>query len=239
MLSALSSALPATTDRRWTPAPRHPRAAEGVVEVWRADLAAVGNGLAELLNEDELVRAARIAIDHDRDRWARSRGVLRALLGRYLDRDPRELRFILGRDGKPALRDDVAAAVDLRFNLSHSGTLALYAVSARREVGVDVEVTRRQIDEVAVAARVLGRDQARQLARLDLDPEARTREFLRAWVTHEAAVKCRGTGLATPSQGPPAAELWTAELDVGPQAAAAVAVDAAGPCELCCWEWRV
>jgi hypothetical protein len=33
------------------------------------------------------------------------------------------------------------------------------------------------------------------------------------------------------------ADLWTAELDVGPQAAAAVAV-VGGRCELCCWEWR-
>jgi phosphopantetheinyl transferase len=69
-----------------------------------------------------------------------------------------------------------------------------------------------------------------------LDPEARTREFLRAWVTHEATVKCRGAGLATPSQGSFANELWTAQLDVGPQAAAAVAVDG-GRCELALWEW--
>ena len=110
-------------------------------------------------------------------------------------------------------------------------------MTAGREVGIDLEVARRQIDEVALAARVLGRDQARQLARLDLDPEARTREFLRAWVTHEAAVKCRGTGLATPAQDSPVAEPWMAELDVGSGAAAAVAV-AGGRCELRCWEWR-
>jgi hypothetical protein len=50
------------------------------------------------------------------------------------------------------------------------------------------------------------------------------------------AVKCRGTGLATPSQGSFATELWTAQLDVGPQAAAAVAVDG-GRCELALWRW--
>jgi 4'-phosphopantetheinyl transferase len=210
--------------------------AEGVVHVWRADLAAA-DGLEDLLCSDERERAARIVRERDRLLWARSRGVLRALLGRYLNRDPRTLHFVLGPHGKPALLPEgPAPIVDLRFNLSHSGTLALYAVTAGRDVGIDVETAHRQIDEVAVAARVLGRNQARRLAHLDLDPQARTREFLRAWVAHEAAVKCRGTGLATRSQGSIAAELWTAELDLGPQAVATVAV--AGPCELRCWEWR-
>jgi 4'-phosphopantetheinyl transferase len=234
MHSAMSSAMPATTGRRWTAAPPHPRAAEGAVHVWRANLTAEADGLEDLLNQDERERAARIVRACDRIRWARSRGVLRALLGRYLDRDPRQLAFVLGPQGKPALRAGTEPDADLRFNLSHSGALVLYAVAVGREVGIDVEVARRQVDEVAIAARVLGHDQARRLARLD--PEARTREFLRAWVTHEATVKCRGAGLATPSQGSFANELWTAQLDVGPQAAAAVAVDG-GRCELALWEW--
>ena len=236
MDSAMSSTMPATTDRRWTVAPPHPRAADSVVDIWRADLNAVAEGLEDLLNQDERERAARIVRACDRIRWARSRGVLRALLGRYLDRDPRQLSFVLGPQGKPALRTGTQPDADLRFNLSHSGALALYAVTAGRDVGIDVETARRRFDEVAIAARVLGRDQTRRLTRLERDPQARRREFLRAWVTHEATVKCRGTGLATPSQGSFATELWTAQLDVGPQAAAAVAVEG-GRCELALWEW--
>jgi 4'-phosphopantetheinyl transferase len=236
MLGATRSAMPATTDRPWTSAPSHPRAAEGAVHVWRANLNAVAEGLEDLLNQDELERAARIARACDRIRWARSRGVLRALLGRYLDRDPRQLSFVLHQQGKPALRAGTQPDADLRFNLSHSGALSLYAVAIGREVGIDAEMPRRQVDEVAIAARVLGHDQARRLAHLERDPQARTREFLRAWVTHEATVKCRGTGLATPSRGSFATELWTADLQVGPQAAGAVAVEG-GPGELRCWEW--
>jgi phosphopantetheinyl transferase len=96
----------------------------------------------------------------------------------------------------------------LRFSLSHSGGLALIAVTAGREVGVDIECAR----------------------------ERYTAEFLRAWVAHEAVVKCRGVGLATPPAGPHPDDPWTAELDVGPPAAAAVAV-ADGPCELRCYRW--
>jgi hypothetical protein len=119
----------------------------------------------------------------------RSRGVLRALLGRYLQLDPSTLRFNLGPHGKPALLGGGPA-----FNLSHSGTLAVYALSASAEVGVDVQLDLRQIDEAAIARRFLTAADARALAQLP-PPERRT-EFLRAWVRHEAALKCRGSGFA-------------------------------------------
>lgn len=231
------TAMLATTDCHWTPAPTRPRATQGVVDVWRADLAALGDELEDLLCPQEHERAARIAPERNRVMWARSRGVLRALLACYLDADPRALRFALGPHGKPAL-----AGEGLRFNLSHSGPLMLVAVSAGRNVGVDVERPRKRY----------------------------TTEFLRAWVAHEAAGKCLGTGLTDLgsglTEGPPEGllsggrlrggplpggplqgALWTAELDAGPQAAAAaVAVEygeggqpmEGGQCELRCWEWR-
>ncbi len=155
--------------------------------------------LERLLCDEELARATRILPARKRVLWARSRGVLRALLGRYLDRDPRALRFVLGPHGKPALaREGTDAGEDLRFNLSHSGELALVAVTGGREVGIDLEiadrrVTDRRVDELAIAARMLGRAQAERLA--ELDPRTRERAFLRAWVAHEAVVKCRGLGL--------------------------------------------
>jgi len=228
----------------WAPAPLTARAREGVVDVWRADLAAIGDQLEQLLCKEELERAAQIVHQRDRVLWARSRGVLRALLARYLGSDPRELRFELGPHGKPALLSEgptrpgpgMDLRMDLSFNLSHSGELALYAVSAKRAVGIDVELAhRREVDEVAIAARLLGGDQARRLA--SLDPDARAREFLRLWVAHEATVKCRGGELARSPKDSHATELWTSALDVGPRAAAALAIEG-GRCELRCWQWR-
>jgi 4'-phosphopantetheinyl transferase len=227
----------------WAPAPLTARAREGVVDVWRADLTAIGDQPEQLLCKEELARAAQIVHQRDRVLWARSRGVLRALLARYLGSDPRELSFELGPHGKPALLSKgptrptrPGPGIDLSFNLSHSGEVALYAVSAKRAVGIDVELAhRRKIDELAIAERMLGHAQARRLA--SMEKGKRARELLRAWVVYEAAVKCRGTGLATPRGGSTADDLWTAELDVGPRAAAAVAVER-GPCTLRCWEWR-
>ncbi|HYM67693.1 MAG TPA: 4'-phosphopantetheinyl transferase superfamily protein, partial [Patescibacteria group bacterium] len=127
-----------------------------------------------------------------------------------------------------------AGAPRLRFTLSHSGHLALYAFTTVGEVGVDVEVARRPIDEVALAARAFGPGEAQRLE--PLDPAARRQEFRRAWARHEATLKCRGTGFG----GGPAAHgpaPWIAELDVGANAAAAVAAERA-PEELRCWGWQ-
>ena len=224
--------------RPWAPAPLTARATDGVIDVWRADLAAIGDRPKELLCKEELARASRIVHERDRVLWARSRGVLRALLARYLGSDPRALRFVLGPHGKPALSAGPTRpgpGADLSFNLSHSGELALYAVTARRAVGIDVEMAGRQVDEVAIAARVLGQAQARRLESLDAD--ARAGEFLRLWVAHEAAVKCRGGELARSREDSHATELWTSALDVGPRAAAALAIEGRR-CELRCREWR-
>ena len=141
---------------RWDPGPSHPRLADAAVDVWHADLAAAvarGDGRAAL-SDDERERAARFARPEDGERWAAGRGILRALLAAYTGADSRELRFEAGPHGKPRL----AGEERLRFNLSHSGDVALYAIALEREVGVDVELPRRAVDHVAIARRILGDD---------------------------------------------------------------------------------
>jgi phosphopantetheinyl transferase len=193
------------------------RAREGIIDVWQADLDDVGDDVEGLLCAEEHARARQILGARNRRLWVLSRGLLRALLARYLAADPRELRFAFGPHGKPALRggdtvdafDPLRALADLRFNLSHSGAIALYAITAMHDVGVDVERSR----------------------------ERYTADFLRAWVAREAAVKCRGSSLAGSRLLSPDGGVWTSELDVGPRATAAVA-SAGGPSELRRREWR-
>jgi 4'-phosphopantetheinyl transferase len=197
-----------------------------VVDVWRVDLnRATDDGGTELLCVQERERAARIVDARRRALWVRSRGVLRALLGGYLDTDPRELRFESGPHGKPWLHDRTEEVAepereqDLRFNLSHSGELMLVVVTDGREVGVDIELARERHST----------------------GERLTAEFLRAWTVREATVKCLGAGLrAAPAMGECAPEgMWTAELDVGPGAFAAVAIAGLKECELHRLDWPV
>lgn len=224
----------------WTPGPRYPRLGPNGVDVWRVDLAEVPEDLLELLSDGEHARAERLARPRDRALWARSRGVLRALLGRYLQTDPHELGIAPGDRGKPTLDPETVGTRfaghwgRFGFNLSHSGETALYALSTAGSVGIDVEVARRPTDMVAVAERAFGQAEAARLKRLD--PETREHEFLRAWVRHEAALKCLGTGIGGSASGEPESTPWQAELDMPRRAAAAVALSAP-PRYVRCWEW--
>ncbi len=222
----------ACNGREWAQAPPARRALPGVVDVWRADLAGAAQIYGELLSEDERARVRRFIRTEHGGHWATARGILRAMLAGYLDADPRSLRFELGAHGKPAL---VGAEATLRFNISHARDTALYVIAAGREVGVDVEHEDRRVDAVAVARRIFGVREAERLSALD--PLSQQRQFLRAWVRHEAIVKCLGTGIgAYRSEDSGADAPWVAALEVGPHTVGAVAAAGAPP-ELRCWQW--
>jgi 4'-phosphopantetheinyl transferase len=203
------------------------------LHVWRADLASVPDCLSGILSHSERARAERFPTRSKGQLWARGRGVLRALVGRYLERDPRTLSFAPGPHGKPCLLDEPS----LHFSMSHSGGVAVYGFTKTGPIGVDVELARKPIPTLALAERAFGPLEAERL-RL-LDPGGREQEFLRAWVRWEAELKRCGIGVGAPdeSAGREQPESWIAELEVGPQAAAAVALGAA-PTELRCWELR-
>ncbi len=209
--------------------------AAGAVDVWHVDLDAAGPGERTLLAPDERARAARFVRPQDGERWSAARGILRALLAGYAGADPLALRFAAGPYGKPALRADAPGRHPLRFNLSHTGDLALIAVALDREVGVDVELPRaRGLDEVALARRTLGDAEAERLAALA--PPQRERAFLRAWVRWEAVLKCRGTGIGGADEAPGGPDPWVCDLDLDAPAAAALAVER-GPCEVHARRW--
>jgi 4'-phosphopantetheinyl transferase len=239
--------MPASAQGVWAPGPTRPLLAAGAVHVWRADLTIVDEQLCDLLNGEEHARAKRMLTGElERTLWMRSRGLLRALLGRYLHEEPAALRFATGAHGKPYLVDDASAAAagrelehadvapQIQFNLSHSAGLALYALARGSSVGVDVELARRPIDTLAIAARVFGAAEVERLGRLG--EQAREREFLRMWTRHEARLKCLGVGIGGAEVRDDQDRPWMADLQLGPGAAAAVAADTQ-PRQLRCWEW--
>jgi 4'-phosphopantetheinyl transferase len=223
---------------RWERAPEHVALEPGSLHVWRAALDATGERVLESLSPDERARAERFSHQRRGLLWARSRGVLRALLAAYLDVDAGEIELSRDERGKPIVASSCADSA-LAFNLSHSGGLALYAF-AETDVGVDVQVPRRRpADYVALAARAFGATTARRLERLSA--HQREREFMRLWAAYEARLKCRGLGILSSrvasDEETPEDELWSAELDLGREAAGAVA-SAAAPRELRCFSWR-
>jgi 4'-phosphopantetheinyl transferase len=228
----------------WSPGPLDPQLGAGELHVWRVDLDAVGDGVAESLLDTERDRARRIASARDRQLWARSRGTLRTLLGRYLSLRPRAIELAVSEYGKLRLHASHGPAPT--FNLSHSASLALFAFDADGAVGVDLEVVNDRSggpdDRLSLALRRFGADAARRLEQLD--GALREREFLRLWVRYEAELKRRGTGIGAgdPLAGESAVAIgpsdspWIVELDMGPHAAAALALGSPAS-ELRQWDW--
>ena len=169
-------------------------AGAAAVHVWCASLEAGGMEIGErenLLDPTELARARRFHFERDRHRFTLARGLLRKLVGGYIGMAPEAVRFAAGEYGKPQLAMDGAA---LRFNLSHSGTQALFAFSQTLDVGIDLEAgARLGEDWPGLARRIFSAREQAELAGL---PAGRRRDaFLNGWTRKEAYLKATGQGL--------------------------------------------
>src|SRR6476660_2381439 len=136
------------------------------VHVWRRTLAwseAAAHRLEQCLAPDERDKMERFRFEKDRRRYLVGRGLLRSLLGRYLDVAPQELRFETTAAGKPHL---ASGQGQLQFNLAHSGEYVLIAIANGRAVGIDVEEVRDDFDAGEIAAHFFSPDERRKLEAL-------------------------------------------------------------------------
>ena len=182
----------------WPVPARLPALGAGEIHVWMADveeLAPVAPALGALRDTAERERGARYHFEADRLRHAISRGLLRRLVGHYLDRPPAELRFGAGEHGKPHL-----AGVDadlLSFNLSHSGNLVLIALARHGRVGVDVESWGSRIDEAGIGRIAERTFSAHEHAALQTTAgEDKRAAFFAIWSRKEAYIKATGLGVS-------------------------------------------
>jgi 4'-phosphopantetheinyl transferase len=162
------------------------------VEAWRLDLdlnAPVSHADWAILKKDEGERALRLARHEDRVRFVSTRAALRRLLAARLGRRPQDLRFQTSTRGKPRLAQACGADTALQFNVSHSGSHALVAISNSRPVGVDIEHCDPGLNVAEIEPQVLAPFEQR------LDPR-RQPEFFERWVVKEAVLKAIGTGVA-------------------------------------------
>src|SRR5437879_1206576 len=146
------------------------------------------------LTPDERTRSARFQFERDRQRFIVARGVLRDLLGRYLQTQPGQINFVYNAFGKPDLSPEFGAR--LKFNLSHSAGFALIAIAPASNVGVDLEYIRAQSDYADIARRFFSADEVDYL--IALPSHLYTETFFSCWTKKEAYLKACGEGLAIP-----------------------------------------
>ncbi len=172
------------------------------VHVYRVDLAAGPEGDAfrdapewGSLSADERARAERLVRPRDGRRFVRCRGALRTILGGLTGVPGPSLSFRAGPGGKPILPGlGPDSAPPWRFNVTHSGEMALIAVSRATELGVDVEQTRPIQQAERIVQSYFTADEVAEFFKYD--EEGRAAAFIRGWTRKEAVVKAQGVGLA-------------------------------------------
>jgi 4'-phosphopantetheinyl transferase len=165
------------------------------VHLWRANL---DNRLADCLERrlsaDEIYRADRFHFAKDRNHFIAARGLLRALLSVYVGINADEVRFSYAQKGKPSLAKTHQSKI--KFNLTHSHGLALYAFSHGREVGVDLEYIKEGLEKEKIAERFFSLREIEVLR--SVPAELRKQAFFDCWTRKEAYIKARGDGLSMP-----------------------------------------
>ncbi|MGH9775268.1 MAG: 4'-phosphopantetheinyl transferase family protein [Candidatus Acidiferrales bacterium] len=204
---------------QWDAPPTDLTLPPGEIHVWRGKLISHPTRrelLLGMLSEDERSRAERFRFARDSWRFVTARGLLRILLARYLELTPQQICFGYGPQGKPFLADHGEDNA-LCFNLSHSGTLGLFAFARGRQLGVDLERVDSDVAVDRIPEHFLSPQECAALR--SLPERLRLEAFLHCWCRKEAFLKAKGGGLSVPldkfavslAPGQPAELLWTAE----------------------------
>lgn len=178
------------------------------VQVWRIDLDRSNNYLRyfdSILSPEERERAFRFQHRLDTERFIASHGSLRLIVSSYIGLTPSSFHFEVTDNGKPYL-----AGNEINFNLTHSGSMALVAVTRGRRIGIDVERINSDVEYDQIALNFFSEVENECLWALPADLKCEA--FYRCWVLKEAYVKARGDGLSLslsefdvqflPGQGP-------------------------------------
>src|SRR5262249_1103018 len=167
----------------------------GELHLWlvRLDQSSNTEVLFDILSSDEKERARRFHFERDRRRFTVARAHLRSTLARYLNAEPSSIAFSYGHRGKPSLAA-LCGSDTLKFNLSHSGELALLAVTPSRELGADIEQNKSIAHHDRIAERFFFRAETAVLP--GLLKKNKLYPVFWCWTCKEAYVKATGDGLA-------------------------------------------
>jgi 4'-phosphopantetheinyl transferase len=174
----------------WENSPTDLQLAPDEIDIWRSSLdlpLQVINKLALYLSPDEEERGNRFKFPHLKQSFIAGRGLLRVILGCYLNKSPQSLQFSYTDKGKPEIPG-------IRFNLSHSQNLGLYAITKLPTVGVDLEYI-RAIEDVDKLAQRFFTDSEFNLIN-SLKEADKHQTFFQIWTLKEAYLKATGEGLS-------------------------------------------
>lgn len=195
--------------------------------------------LSSYLNTNELIKTRSFKFKYLQEIAIASRGGVRAILSQYLKVNPSAVDIRTTAFGKPYVFD-----CSLAFNISHSGSYVLVAVSNGDNLGVDIEKLREDLDYKYIANNYFTHN---EIAAIEGKNIKGLYAFYRAWTRKEACLKAVGKGLSidlkdievTCSSNEPAkvlkfvnySENWQLfEIDIDPEYIVSIALQATQSC---------
>jgi 4'-phosphopantetheinyl transferase len=182
----------------WQPVILPPPLQAGEIHLWLAQVDETGflsERMLPLLNLEEQQRAKRYLDRRAQLVFVAARGILRSLLGAYMDCHPREVVFEIGSKGKPHVRYQLDSDW-IEFNLAHSSYTCLFGFTRKNPLGVDIE----KISSLPAANNLARRFfHPVEIDYLEgLPSSEHLKAFYRIWTLKEAVLKAEGSGLHTP-----------------------------------------
>lgn len=144
------------------------------------------------LDLKEQHRAQRYHFQRHQRRFTIGRAILRLILSRYLQCDPKQIVFKENTYGKPELLDPM---LPIHFNLSHSRELALLAIGHTHSLGIDLEYfSSRPL--TGMSQMMFSTNELHHFSQVISNN--RVLSFFHIWAQKEALIKANGMGLSYP-----------------------------------------
>ncbi|SFJ64521.1 4'-phosphopantetheinyl transferase family protein [Thermoflavimicrobium dichotomicum] len=151
------------------------------------------NLLFDALSPAEKHKAQQFHFQKDQHAYIISHGAVRWILSHYLNVSPAQIIFGTEDHGKPVILEPSMPA--LHFNLSHSGSRALLAVS-HHPVGIDIEQIKPDFNFTELVSHIMSPPE--QQCFMKLPKEKQRDHFFLLWTRKEAYIKAIGKGLSYP-----------------------------------------
>ena len=167
------------------------------IHLWFADLksldrSAMRNEVAHWLHGEEKNRYNRYQSQRQREHFLFGRVLLKTILSKYIGCTPVDLKFDIDTRGKPFVSSD--NTLSLTFNLSHSGNRVVFAVSKNQDLGVDLELIKKDRAILKIAERYFSPSETRELR--NLPKASQVKRFYELWTLKESVLKACGYGLS-------------------------------------------
>ncbi len=166
------------------------------VDIWRIPLDLAATDIEKYhacLNEEELARAAKLKIREKQNQFVVSRAYLKTILSRILDKETRQIKIQHTAQGKPYIKEQYQGE-EIHFNLSHSETQAIIALTLSQEIGIDIQKIEANKDYTSLSQRFFSTQEKVELE--DINADNLSCYFYTCWARKEAFIKAVGEGLA-------------------------------------------